>query len=154
MEQLFKHKHHYVGQSLIEAVVAVGIVLLLVTGLVAATTSTLRFGQMSKYRTQALQYAREALEIVRIVKDTNWNDIPTSGTYCLAKNQQDLGSPAAGDCPFDIDSIYSRTLVFGSDATCSIALSCRKVTVTVSWKEATVQSVALTSFITNWRTRQ
>jgi hypothetical protein len=142
------------GQSLVEAVVAVGMVILLVTGLVSATTSTLRFGQMSKDRTQALQYAKEGLEIVRIIKEANWNDIPlVTQTHCLSKGQQTLGGEVLGECPHDIDGKFSRTLTFSDDGShCIAAESCRKVTMTVGWEETGVDRiVTLTSYITNWR---
>jgi len=140
------------GQSMVEAVVAVGIVILLITGLVAATTSTLRFGQMSKARTQALQYAKEGLEIVRIIRDTSWDDIPqVSATHCLPKGQQVLG---VLPCPMDIDLMFSRTVVFSEDGTTCVSPNCRKATVTVSWIESgQTRSVTLSSYITNWRTR-
>ena len=143
-------KRWNVGQSLLEAVVAVGIVILLITGLIAATTSTLRFGQMSKDRTQALQYAKEGMEIVRIIRDTNWDDIPqTTATYCLAKGARTLGG-----CPMDpIDAMFSRTINFSDDGTTCVAPDCRKVTITVSWMEKEERSVTLTSYITNWRMR-
>lgn len=141
------------GQSLIETVVAVGVVTLIVTGLVAATTSTLQFSQMSKTRTQALQYAKEGLEIVRIIKDAGWTSIPqTDQSYCLSQGQRELGTSTSDACPMDIDNIYSRTLSFSHDATC-VAPACSKVTVTVSWIENEITSVSLSSYITNWRTR-
>jgi Tfp pilus assembly protein PilV len=141
---------------MVEAVVAVGIAILLITGLVAATTSTLRFGQMSKDRTQALQYVKEGLEVVRIIKDANWNDIPqTPIKYCLSKGQQDLGEEVSGDCPSDIDNMFSRTVFISDDGiSCTAATFCRKVTVTVSFEEQEQnRSVSLTSYITNWRMR-
>jgi len=149
-------KHCQIGQSIVEAVVAVGIAIVLITGLVAATTSTLRVSQMSKDRTQALQYAKEGLEVVRIVKDANWNDIPqTAATYCLSKGQQNLGVGASDDCPFDIDNMFSRTILISDEGiSCTAATFCRKVTVTVSFREQDqTRSVILTTYITNWRMR-
>lgn len=149
-------KHCPIGQSIVEAVVAVGIAIVLITGLVSAATSTLRISQMSKDRTQALQYAKEGLEIVRIVKDSNWNDLPqTTVTYCLSKGQQSLGEGASDDCPFDIDNVFSRTILISDEGiSCTAAAFCRKVTVTVSFKEQDqTRSVILTSYVTNWRMR-
>jgi len=142
------------GQSMIEAVVAIGVVILLITGLVAATTSSLQSGQMSKDRTQALQYAKEGLEIVRTIKEAKWSDIPlTEKTYCLAKEQQTLGGETLGSCSINIDSKFTRTVIFSDDvSTCTATGSCRKVTMIVSWTEVSQErSVTLTSYITNWR---
>jgi len=158
MDRVMKHeKKRIFGQSMVEVVVVVGIVVLLITGLVSVTTATLRFSQMSKSRTQALQYAKEGLEVVRIVKEAKWDDIPTSAStkYCLAKGQQNLGNAVLGVCPMDIDNMFSRTVVFSDEGTsCTVATFCRKVTVTVSFTEqGQNRSVILTSYITNWRMR-
>jgi len=143
------------GQSLIEAIVATGVVVVLATGLIAVTISQLRVGQMSKNRMQGLQYAKEGMEVVRILKDTGWDKIPTtSKKYCLPKNAADLGVEKSA-CPYDIDNFFSRTIEFAhEDPQCSASNSCMKVTVTVGWKETKDRSVVLTSYMTNWRTKQ
>ncbi len=149
----FRIKRH--GQSMVEAVVVIGVVVMLVTGLVTATTTTLRSGQMSKSRVQALRYAKEGLEVVRIIKDADWNLIPqTSKQYCLGKGEQALVNESL-PCAKTIDNTYSRTVAFADSGACTAASSCRSVTVTVTWSESGQdKSVALTSFLTNWRTTQ
>ena len=139
---------------MVEALVAVGIVILLVTGLVVATTATLRFGQMSKDRTQALQYAKEGMEIIRVVKEADWNEIPsTNTTSCLQKvsDEWKLG----GSCPELIaNTLFTRTIAFSDDALswCTTAGSCRKVTAIVSWTEGSqTRSVTLSTYLTNWK---
>ena len=59
------------GASLIESVVTLGVVILLITGLVVSMTSSLQSAQASKSRSLAVQYAQEALEIVRQERDSN-----------------------------------------------------------------------------------
>ena len=147
-------KFCFSGQSIVETIVVVGIVVLLSTGLVAATTSILQYGQMSKNRAKATQYAKEGLEIVRIIKDTSWSTIPKdTSSYCLSKNQQSLGTSVTPPCPYDIDNLFSRSVSFSDDETTCVSPVCRKVTVTVTWKEKVDRSVILTSYITNWRAR-
>lgn len=140
------------GQSMVEAVVAVGVVVLLVTGLIAATTSSLQFGQMSKTRTQALQYAKEGMEVIRILRDTAWVTVPQAGSYCLDKEQKELGTAASEDCPMTIDNMFSRTVSFSHDNRC-VSPSCVIVTVTVAWMEKGKQSVVLPSYMTDWRSQ-
>jgi len=138
------------GQSMIEAVVAVGIVILLVTGLLVATTSTLKFGRMSKDRTTALQYAKEGLEIVRVIKDNGWDNIPSdsTATRCLLEGEQEF---TTGSCQISTTSPFSRTIDFTDDGDCTVANDCRKVTVTVSWMDSVTRTVTLSTYLTNWR---
>jgi Tfp pilus assembly protein PilV len=143
------------GQSMVEALVVVGVVVLLVTGLVSATTASLGVSRMSKNKTQALQYAKEGLEIVRIVKNSSWDSVPqTTQSFCIAKGQNDLGTPLSV-CPYDIDNFFSRMVTISDSGICTALNSCRNVSVTVSWKESSQdKSVTLTSFVTNWKTQQ
>lgn len=138
---------------MVEAVVAIGIVTLLITGLIVVTTATLKFGRMSKSRTQAIQYAKEGLEIIRIIKDTGWDNVPKnspSETYCLFEGQQAL-SADDGTCTMSVGSPYTRTIVFSQDSYCADMASCRKVSATVSWMEDAMRSISLPMYITNWR---
>ena len=160
MNKYMKHKiiepkRFLFGQSMVEALVVVGVVVLLVTGLVSATTASLGVSRMSKNRAQALQYAKEGLEIVRIVKSASWDSIPqTTQKFCIAKEQNDLGAPLSA-CPYDIDNFFSRTVTISDSGICTAVNSCRNVTVMVSWKESGQdKSVTLTSFVTNWKTQQ
>ncbi|KKW36714.1 MAG: hypothetical protein UY81_C0016G0009 [Candidatus Giovannonibacteria bacterium GW2011_GWA2_53_7] len=60
------------GQSLIEAIIGVTI---LITGLVttmALGLMTIRAGQVSQSRTIADNLAREGIEVIRNIRDTNW----------------------------------------------------------------------------------
>ncbi len=65
-------QNHSKGQSLIEAIVGIGI---LVAGLIttlAVGITTIRAGQIAKSRTIADNLAREGLEVVRNIRDSNW----------------------------------------------------------------------------------
>jgi len=134
------------GQSLIEAVVAVAIVLMLVTGLIVATTSALKYGQQSKLRSTALAYAKEGIEAVRTQRDASWTSFALhSGMYCLSK---DLVFTQVDPCPYALDSIFSRSVTYSWDA----GNSRMGIVVKVSWVEQNqVRSVTLTSYLTNWR---
>lgn len=142
------------GQSLIEVVVAVGIVLVLVTGLVVATTFSLRYNQRSQIRTGALSYAKEGLEYIRQLRDLDWNTLPTTGTYCLEIGETTLEPEPGGDCPLDSTSGLRRVITVSNDDSCRDP-ACKKITAEVSWPESgQMQSVTLSSYITNWRSRQ
>lgn len=60
------------AQSLLEAILAIGVIL---TATISATTlvvTTITTGQISKDNIQAANYAREGLEIIRGFRDSNW----------------------------------------------------------------------------------
>ena len=77
------------GISLIEAVVTLGVVMLLISGLVVGMTSSLQNAQASKARGVAVQSAQAALEIIREERDSNWTTFASrdvTGTctnYCM-----------------------------------------------------------------------
>ncbi|MFA6512315.1 MAG: hypothetical protein WCV86_04300 [Patescibacteria group bacterium] len=57
---------------MIEAVVAVGILLAGVTALITLSIATLKADQISSRKIVAINLAREALEVARNVRDSNW----------------------------------------------------------------------------------
>ena len=66
------------GQTLLELVVSVGVVAFVVLGLVAAVTSSLRFGQSSRSRSSAVKFAQEGMERTRGLRDGKpWNEFLT-----------------------------------------------------------------------------
>lgn len=76
------------GQSLIELLVIVGIVVLTTTALIAATTASLRSTSSDKTRSIAVKYAQEGIEFIRAERDKSWDDLvakaqENSGEYCL-----------------------------------------------------------------------
>lgn len=140
MKRKFGH-----GQSIVEVLVVVGIVVLLVTGLIVATTSTVRLGQQSKARSQAVALAREAIEFVRELRNISWQNISSNGTYCLSETK--VLSVLSGECPMDIQNQYSRMVTF------TVTGETSDVEVTVSWWESSVkQSVKLETVFTDWKT--
>src|SRR3972149_11412778 len=71
------------GQSLVEAVVAIGIALIVVTGLVVLAVGAVRSATLSRNRSVAVQYAQEGLEALRSVRDRDFTELPDSGTSKL-----------------------------------------------------------------------
>jgi len=142
------------GQSLVEIIVVIGVVILLVTGLVSATTASLQFTQRSKKRAQGLSYAKEGLEIVRSIRDAGWASIPLDPPtvqYCLGLGETALEEMASSGCFIYVEKQFTRTVEFTNDAVCVLP-SCRKVMMIVTWPERDhVQSVTLSTYLTNWR---
>ncbi|USN53726.1 MAG: prepilin-type N-terminal cleavage/methylation domain-containing protein [Candidatus Nomurabacteria bacterium] len=69
---MHRFSHNQEGQTLVEVIIAVSILL---AGIVTSLTLgivTVRAGQVSQNRTIADNLAREGLELVRTMRDTNW----------------------------------------------------------------------------------
>lgn len=141
------------GISLIESVVTLGVVILLITGLVVGMTSSLQNAQASKARALAIQYAQEALEIVRQERDSNWatfasRDMTGIRTdYCMGSSGQ-LSTASGGSCP-PFTGTFSRMVTFTKNL---IDPGQMDVAVSVSWIEgSTTKNVALKTKYTDWK---
>lgn len=117
------------GQSLIEVLFAMGVTLLLVTGVVVLATRTLGSKRRVLGRSEAVKIATEAMEDLTIQSE---ND---------ASVFWDIDWP--GDCP-DIegyDCIYSY-----ETPDCPGDENCLEATVTVTWIDGEEKNVTLTKF--------
>ena len=118
------------GQTLVEVIVVVAIVVILVTGIVSGTTVTLSQNKESQLRSNALQYAREGLEIVRFQRDQGWEAFAALGdpptVYCLGSSREFIAS--TGDCGTNILST-----VFSRDVNMTLIGESMLVLVNVGW---------------------
>ncbi len=133
------------GISLIEAVVTLGVVMLLISGLVVGMTSSLQNAQASKARGVAVQSAQAALEIIREERDSNWTtfasrDVTGTGTnYCM---------DGTGQLTVVNESCL-RIVTFTKNL---IDPGQMDVVVTVSWVEGnTIKNVTLKTKYTQWK---
>lgn len=91
------------GQSLVEAVIALGVAAIVVSAMAVAAITSINNADFSKYQNLATQYAQEGLEIVRQQSQTNWTTFSaktpvrlTQYTYCLDQNTTNLYAPPLG----------------------------------------------------------
>lgn len=137
------------GQTLAEVVVAIGVIVLLVTGLIVGTSVTLKASQYSKARSQAVQYAQEAVELSRNLRDSGWTGFFPYGavtpiSWCLDK----AGSWTAmsGACSANIDNFYTRQVTFTWDD------PRMKTDVVVSWIDGNkTHTVPISTYFTQWK---
>lgn len=145
-----------VGQTLIEALVALGIVLIVIVAIVTVVTIALSRSQFVKERTQAQKYAQEGIEWVRSERDRGWsnlaNQVPAgqSQTYCF--NTSPISSwPGAGTCSdFTLSSLFKRDVVLTRpEAPADIRIT---VKITVSWQEGgRTHASSQTTSLTKWK---
>lgn len=147
-----KRRHaHNQGQTLLEIVVAVGVIAVVLTALVTAVTASLRFSQAGRFRSQAVKFAQEGIELTRKLRDTRpWAEFTTySGTgtadWCLDESGQWTASDGTG-CPITPTSNFWRTV------TLTLNGNVMDVTSVVSWGERTQSStVSLRTYLSDWR---
>lgn len=147
-------KQHHGGQTLVEAIVVVAVVVLLVTGLVVATTVSLKSIRQNEIKTQAVTLAQAGMEIIRSVRDSNdWstfsansnNTNNNNGLQCLGKSGLLSSPPCTPDITTAATS-YTRTAQFTNIDTGSL-----EVTVTVTATDNGIAPVTLSSYFTEWK---
>lgn len=138
-----QYTRYYAGQSLIESVVTLGVVILLVAGLIVGTTASLRYAENSRARTVATQYAQEGLELARTERDKGWAAFARNGSFCVGSSGAIPTSPCT-----KLDVRFSRTLIYAYDVANQQVI----VQSVVSWVEGgTEKNITLQTTLTNWK---
>jgi|WetSurMetagenome_2_1015567.scaffolds.fasta_scaffold01318_7 type II secretory pathway pseudopilin PulG len=131
-------KHNEVaGQMLLEVILAIAMAIITVGAVMMIIVASLSRAQYSKNQDLANSYAREGIDTVRKMRDSNWSDFHSkNGSYCLNQGAVALGSPP---CTANVGGIFTRkvNLLQDDSVGCSGggALSGAKITVTVSWPD-------------------
>ena len=96
------------GQSLIEALIALGAAVVIVSAITIASITAMNNSDYSKYQNLATHYAEQGIEILRQNSQTSWNTFsglagvnPHHNTYCFGQDVTDvshLQAIAVGDC--------------------------------------------------------
>lgn len=143
--------HQESGQSLVEVIVAVGIIVVTIVGLISSNTLGLNNAQFARNKALAAKYAQEAIEWLRTQRDQNWNTFYTSAgtaTYCLKTTAwTQRGACATTDVINDQYDIFVRQVSLSRPAVDRVIM-----TVSVSWPEgARTTSISVTSHVTKWK---
>lgn len=144
-QKLFQQK----GQSLLEVIVVIGVVLVLVTGLLVATTSSLQAVRYAKEKSQGVKYAQEAIEITRNLRNSGWAAFQVrSGVWCL--NSTDAWVQSLDTtCPYEINNLFSRAVLFAWND--QVVPQRMEITVTISWLDGTVvHNTKLETYFYKW----
>lgn len=149
-----KRTRYTKGQSLVEMIVVVGMVVLLATGIVAGTTASLSRADTTNTRTQALSFAQAGIELARGARDTGWDAFALMGTpesiYCVGSDGL-FGTPQTACATPNIDSTFIRAVTLS--LTDLSGVETMQVTSTVTWGDTTNQSnaIELMTYFTQWR---
>jgi len=120
------------GQTLIEVIVALGVIALVATAITTVMTSTLNNAEFSNDQSLATKYAQEAMEILHSVRDNNYTQFAKyNGNYCLNQGEITL---TQGNCSTPtIVNTFIRTVTINQASTCGA--NSAQVTVSVAWTD-------------------
>lgn len=103
LTQPTNHQRRYPkGQGLLEVIIAIFIIVASVLGTTSVIVATIRAGRIAADRLTAMNLAREGIELVRNIRDSNWL---TSGSAW----DTGIADPAAGDI-YAVPSIPTSTI--------------------------------------------
>jgi type II secretory pathway pseudopilin PulG len=82
---MINHIINQKGQSLVEALIALGVATLVISAMVVAVVTSVNNADYSKYENQATHYAQQGIEILQQVSQSNWSLFSTTyvGANCL-----------------------------------------------------------------------
>lgn len=152
-------KANHKGQSLIEVVVALAVVIMLAISLVATTLLVQKASKNARNSTQATKLVQQNIEQVRILRDRNaggFDALPASGCFWINTSGADPASwtlvslasctpvPPAGAQALSLNNTtFSRWLSFAAPSGTK-----KTLTVTVSWVDSSgVQQVSNSTFL-------
>lgn len=135
------------GQSLIEMLLMISLVVVLVTSIVVGSTVSLKNQQISSFKDQALRYAQQGVEIIRSLRNTDWTSFQSySGSWCI--DNDGVLTALVDACSLLLDEKYQRVAKFTWDA----VNERMKVEVLVSWNIGSkAYSIMLESYFTDWK---
>ncbi len=149
------------GQSMIEVVIGIAVVVVLAISLITTTLITQRTAASAKNNSQATKLAQQAFEQLRIYRDRKgFSSIPADPTECYKLINTNNVDPtlwdfsAAFDCNSDasaelllLDSVsFYRKIQLVDNSSVE-----KEATVTVNWTESSgVQNVVHKSVISAW----
>lgn len=119
------------GQILIEAILALGITMFIITGIVVALISSLNNSTFTKNQNLASAYAQEGIDIARNQKDSDYATFSALGTpsttYCLVAGDKTIDSADKKIAPCSkINGLFVREIVIsqgGSPCGTSVLVS-------------------------------
>lgn len=148
------------GITSLEVVIGVSIAALIIAFSANAVTLFLTSAREVTERTQALYLAEEALELVRFIRDEDWNDLAalaTNNTHYLDISAGSIAVTASPETIGDFSRSFTVSNVYRDATTDDIVASTtggsvadtssKYVTATVSWNGG-VDSVSLATILT------
>lgn len=131
------------GQTILEALVALGVGVIIVSAITVAVITAVRNADFSKNQNLATQFAQQGMDIVRQISESNWSTFSQNdvGTWCLAQDYTELNvsSPCSKNIKDSNGNLYFiRQITVKSNGNC--INGAYQVTSSVSWSDGSCQN--------------
>ncbi len=133
--------HRSGGQTLVEVIVALGVVVALAVSLVTASLVTQRSARSAKNNTQATKLVQQTIEQLRVLRDRQGFSVLANNTYYCVKNTNLdplswVLEPQATNCPKN-GLVTLNNVDFTPKITISAGANSKQkmITVEVSWMD-------------------
>jgi len=128
------------GQGLIEALIALGAAVIIISAITIAVITAVNNSDFSKYQNLATGYAQQGMQVVQQKSQLDWQalqaSISAATVWCLPQGTTDFHSASLGSspCGVNISGGFVRQLNFtGNSASCSNTGT--QIEVTVKWTD-------------------
>lgn len=146
--------HSQSGQTLIETVAAMAVAVIMVAALVGLGILALRTAMTAKKKAISTRFANQAMEAVRIYRDTGgYTQLPADGQCLIMGTDGSISSSElCGDFrqhPLNNDFQYKMEI---DEIGGQCSGSCKIIKVTVQWSDAGgIHPVELETHLTDWK---
>lgn len=153
----FKKRKSQAGQSLVELLVAIGLLTLILPALFTGLAATRGGRVQQEQRLQATAHLKQTQEAVRSIAERGWSNVTTNGTYhpTISNGQWILSSGIQGISGFSLSVDIADTYRDSSGAIVesggTLDPSTKKVVSSVSWTTPFISSVSSTSYFTRYK---
>lgn len=139
----------YLGQSLFEIVIALGVVALVVVAIVSLSTKGNRNSNFTKSQNSATRYTQEAVEWIRNQRDLGWSNFALKSSsegiqYCLAILSWNYPGWCT-DQSQELEGIFLRVVTLKS-----IDANTIQADVKTLWNDTVYHEVRTITYFTNW----
>lgn len=140
------------GASLLEVIIAIGLVSVILMSLVSLSTKSVSNSTVSREKNQATRYTQETIEWIRQQRDESWSTlsgyVDANSTWCMPENSWvSPSSPGACTNQKIIDTNFEREITFSRPQADTI-----EVTVITQWTESgNVHESRSATILTKWQ---
>lgn len=131
------------GVILIEAILALGVIVIILTALVTALITASSSSSFSKEQSLATGYAQEGLEIARNDKEKDFESFLTlNGDYCLDELESSIYDDTVRVCSGNVAEKFTRIVTITNNPTNCGTTDSRFVISRVTWTDSRCEGVA------------
>lgn len=125
-------KKHILGQTLLEAVVALSALLITIAAVTVVVLTSVNNSTFIRNQNLANKYAQAGMEYIRGMKNVSYNEFKNLyGDYCLGDENRFV---AGLNCPVNVAGQFIRKASFSTDQKCGE--NSIKLVVSVAWSSS------------------